>query len=439
MLKKFIYSLLNQASTYFAGFIILMLLSRKSTPADLSSWVLYQSIFIVVSTPVYTFVSDGFNRFFWEDEKGNQIFFAGMFLNLVFAAVCSLIVYALRGSISLWLNNAALEPLLSVFPLHLMSTSVYRFFLMYNNARMRPLHSALLNMIYSGLVLLSVTFMLLYANSLQFVNILYLMSCSAFAAAIMGVYFIERSALATPVISKRFILKIAHFGIFGFLKDGFLYLAPQLSLWVVAIYLTGSQASLLGVVWRMVPLMLLPNMAAQILAFPYLSRLATGNPPCDMKIKAEKITGYILAMNIPVLIFIFVFAGPILSFIFGEFYAQGQNILRIFALVTLIFTPIGNMYGIVIKIVKKPHIDLVTSASFSCLGVVLLICMVRYKGLMGAPISEFTTKFIAVIVSILLMNKYMDFRISRVLKYIPEPYEILIAKVQSGLLATVKR
>jgi len=69
----------------------------------------------------------------------------------------------------------------------------------------------------------------------------------------------------------------------------------------------------------------------------------------------------------------------------------------------------------------------------------LLVCMVRYQGLMGAPISEFATKFIAVIFCILLMNKYIDFRISRVLKYIPEPYRILKTRVQSVLFATTER
>lgn len=213
-------------------------------------------------------------------------------------------------------------------------------------------------------------------------------------------------------------------------------IANNLDQVMIARYVPGSVAYY-NVASRINNLVDMPSYAAADIIFPKASLASVEEGPARVKYLFERMIAILIAITIPVALFIIVFPEFITTIIAGATYIPAAGILQIY-MVTGILRPAQNQAANLLNSIGKPRITFIMNTiSLSILLLLNYICLKEF-GFYGAAIGTLITTLISFITWYFLMRKMINLDLSSVLKHIISTYSLFYQQIK-GILTRKRK
>lgn len=164
-----------------------------------------------------------------------------------------------------------------------------------------------------------------------------------------------------------------------------------------------------------------PSFSIASVVFPQGAERMKNGGIAGVKRLYERSVGAILAIILPLLLGIWVFAEPVMRLFAGPAYVDSADILRITAIFGL-FLPFAVQFGTVLDSTGKPAVNFVYTSFTAVLNLGLSFWAIRVFGLPGAALATLT----GYALSFLLMQHYLfkNFKINALnaFRHLPEYY-----------------
>jgi O-antigen/teichoic acid export membrane protein len=237
-------------------------------------------------------------------------------------------------------------------------------------------------------IFVSVILLLLWFNaSLELSVLVWLMA---------GVYALS-SIIGTMLLSRYCRNELDRHNEFS-LKDAFLVGKPltaiavvsfflsQADLWVLAFFFEAKEVAVYGVVLRVIALISIPLMIVNLVIKPYIPNLYAKGEKKKLERLMRVICTLLLIPSSMLLLGLSIYSADILSFLFGENYAQGGSALSILVLAALVQIGTGSCGTLLIMTGHQKDLLYISLIS-GLLLLILLFFLVEPFAMIGCAIA----------------------------------------------------
>ena len=253
---------------------------------------------------------------------------------------------------------------------------------------------------------------LLITDALSIVNIFISIASSCFI--VLFIFFFVQFSKKDFVKNIVSIFNRRTHNFFTFYKTSFYLMLSGLlimlrfdhDIWIVS-YAAGNQdVALYASIIKIVALVMAPIAIFESLIPKKIAALYNKNDMISLEHYVRRISTFIFISGLPFILFIYIFAGEILYYTFGEFYANAENGLRL-----ALFAFCGNILlgpcGPILLIIKYEKINVVVNFLFLIISVILGTYLTLKIGYHGMIINYIIILNLIHIVFYLLLIKYL--------------------------------
>ncbi len=399
-------------------------LSKGLSTENLAVWALYLTILTLFETIKQGMLRNPTIKFLNMPEytgKKVEVQSSALSINIVFSLLVIAILSVSGERIAHWLQSPALLPLLRwsflfiilLVPfnhLEIMLQGRYKFPQIFWAYFVRQ------GLFFGGIVVLY----FLYPQAFTLINLLILQIVSLLAGNIM-LYAAARSLLLKqfrfnwPITRQMF-----HFGKYIFGTNLFSNLARSFDHFVTANTLNPLEGknyvSYYNIVARINNMLDMPSLAAADVLFPKNVETLEQHGLGRVKYYFERMVGTILAIILPMSLFIFIFPKFIILILAGKGYYDAIPILQITILITFI-RPLGYQYGSTLDAIGKPAINFWSNALMMVIALFTTWICLRQFGGIGAAYATVINCLVNAVIMYLILRKHIHLELGNVARY----------------------
>jgi O-antigen/teichoic acid export membrane protein len=364
--------------------------------------------------------------------------------SLVINISCSLLVILLFTIGGAWLSHVLkmtdLVPMLTwsvVFVVLLIPYNHYEVLLQahYQFSRIFWAYFVRQAIFFIGVILLSFVF----PEYLSLINLVLLQ----IVALLAGVTILFRATASYRLRGFHFdsqvMRKMFHFGKYIFGTNLFSNMARTFDHFVTASLLSpavGKQyVSYYNIVARINNMIDVPSLAAADVLFPKNVETLETDGLGKVKYYFERMMGTILALIVPLSLFIFAFPRLIIYVLAGPDYMQAAPILQLTILFSLV-RPLGFQFGSTLDAIGKPQANFYVSVCLTLFNLVATYAGLYWFEGMGAAYATVAFNIVSGIVLIAILKKYVHVEVRNIFKYMIQAYKDLFSFARKKLIKT---
>jgi len=174
---------------------------------------------------------------------------------------------------------------------------------------------------------------------------------------------------------------------------------------------------------RVTQLVEAPAFSIAAIVFPKSAEKMALEGPVGVKHLYERSVGATLAVILPFIVFVLVFAEPIIRVFAGTQYMESANVLRLTAFFGL-FMPFAVQFGTVLDSTGKPAVNFVYTLFTALLNLGLSYFFIQKFGLFGAAYSTLTGYTLSFVLMQTHLHRHFKINALRAFAFIPEFYKI---------------
>lgn len=390
---------------FFVKSVIGIALARLITPAELGS---YRQLFLIYSTfstllllgipqsLLYFLPKSG------SPEEQKRIITRTLNVISLLALVFGLLIFALRGFIAEKFNNPALENLLlfyAIYPLFIFITQVYSSIML---GLKQPLKAA-------GFTIFAITtdFILILGVALLTRNLTLIVWAVIVSAMLQWLYarihLWQFHRLKMSFDFSGFRPQLAYSIPLG-LSSIIGMLSVQLDKFMISGFFTPEQFAVFSIGAMELPLIgILANSVNSIL-LPHLSS-------SDPKLMGDLYSAAVRKNSLivfPLTAMFYLFAEPIIVFLYGSVYAEAAVYFRIY----LFILPLRiATYGIIFQAFGKTKVIMLNSIFMLLMNMVLNYFLIKAMGMQGAAIATVLVTWLAVALYLIMMKSILKLKL----------------------------
>jgi len=427
--RKIAWTLVNNSLEIIIGLGTIVLVTRVYTPDEVGAWSVFTALFFfitkvregIVQTALVKYSAGLDGPQYWQTLKSSFI------INLALEASLSSIV-ALVGLINIF---PKLSQLLILYPTYALGWSIYRWSLFVFQSRLQVEQIFRMNLLMVAILSLGFGLLVMLGSPLWMMVVI--LASASIVAAFYGLIALDITELISANFDKGIIKELITFGKYGLLREVSGTLSSRINVFLSAGLLSLSDAGLLGIAQRFTQLILIPNAAIQTLIFPKACELTNQKKSSDLKELYESSVAMLLAMFLPMVIFIGIFAEKLILIFNGSYYQHAAPLLVVMVFTVALFSPFGNAFGSVINAIGKPGINLKVVSTNAVINITLSGALIGTIGLYGAVLAPLITEIFGFIWISILLKQELNISFQRCFKLIPKSYQNLFDAMKQKL------
>jgi lipopolysaccharide exporter len=435
-LNAVFYTLLQRFSLFFFGAVSYMLLVRAfgEDKSSMAIWALYLTILTLFETVKQGMLRNPTIKFMGMAEyatKRKEVQSSALALNITFSILIILLIIFLSGFLSSFLKSPALTPLLwwsIVMVLLFIPFNHYEVLLQAQYQFKKIFHGYLLRqgIFFSGIVVL----FFIFPDRFTLLNLVWLQIISLLAGTIVLFFATSPYRLRGYHHDLAIMKQMFHFGKYIFGTNLFANIARSVDHFITAKTLDPVQGkiyvSYYNVAARINNMMDVPTLATADVLFPKNVETLETDGLGKVKYYFERMIGTIMAIVVPISLFIVLFPKFVILIIAGREYYEAALILQITIVANLV-RPLGYHYGSTLDALGKPVVNFISSLCLMTVSVVLTwIALVKFQG-MGAAYALIAYNIISLVVMVAVLKKYIHLEIRNIPKYMFACYRDIFA------------
>jgi len=445
-LHSIFYTLLQRFSLFFFGAVSFMVLVRgfSKQPHGVETngvWAMYLTIMALFETIKQGLLRNPTIKFLGLTEyadKKKQVQSSALVINIA----CSILAILLFTAGGTWLSHVFKMPDLidmlawsALFVVFLIPYNHYEILLQahYQFSKIFWAYFIRQGIFFTGVILLSFVFHeYLTLRNLVLLQIGALLAGTCVLYGATSPYRLRGFHYDTHIMRRMF-----HFGKYIFGTNLFSNLARTFDHFVTASLLSPAMGakyvSYYNIVGRINNMIDVPSLAAADVLFPKNVETLETDGLGKVKYYLERMMGTILALIVPLSLFIFLFPKLIIYILAGSDYQEAVPILQLTIMFSLV-RPLGFQFGSTMDAIGKPQANFYVSV---CL--MLFNLGATYAGLyffdgMGAAYATVAFNIVSAFVLLAILKKYVKVEVRNIGKYMLQAYKDLFGFARKKLI-----
>jgi lipopolysaccharide exporter len=431
-LNAVFYTVLQRFSTFFFGAVSYMLIARAygEDKANMAVWGMYLiilSLFEMVKQGMLRNPTIKFLGMAEYKEKRKEVQSSALAINVTFSAIIIILVVFLSGALSALLKSPALTPLLwwSIAMVLLLIPFNHYEVLLQAHFRFQKIFVAYI--VRQGIFFAGVTILyFFFREQFTLINLVWLQ----IAALAIGtlILFISTSSIRLKGYHHdlAIIRQMFHFGKYVFGTNLFASIARSVDHFITASTLdpvTGKNfVASYNVSARISNMMDVPALATADVLFPKNVQTLETEGLGKVKYYFERMIGTILAVILPLTLFILVFPKFVIWVIAGSEYYDAALILQI-TIVANLTRPLSYHYGSTLDAIGKPAVNFLSVTAQMIISLVLTyLFLLRFDGI-GAAYAVVVSNIINLVIMVVILKKHIHLELRNIPKYILATYK----------------
>lgn len=413
LLKSSSYSLLGYGAQLGLAAISFLLLVRIMPTYDFGIWVLFLTPTSFADMGRIGLTQNGVIKYYLEEEsQQDQIITAGLFLSVMSTLVISLLLIVLSYPLAVWWSAPELPALIRWYPLIALVHGTARYLDVVHMAR-HDFKGIFWSKTLYGLTFIIGILMLWWGSgslSVQYLPLLQLLA----AVPSLGLFlFYKRSYLKWGRLDFAWIKKLFQFGKFVLGTNFSSMFFNKVDLMMLAVFLNPVMVGLYNVATRVTNYMEVPMSGLSQAIYPRIAEAGSEEGYHKIGQIYERSVGYLLALTLPIVLFVFFFPEPILYLLAGEEYLAAAPVLSILVVAVLV-KPWGRLFGITLDAIGKPKINFYFLLGGLCVNILLNWLFVSRWGMQGAAYATLISLWGFVICGQLFIRRIIPIRQSEI-------------------------
>lgn len=175
---------------------------------------------------------------------------------------------------------------------------------------------------------------------------------------------------------------------------------------------------------RVTQLVEAPSFSIAAIVFPQSAQRIESQGAAGIKVLYERSVGAILAIILPFLTGIMLFAEPVVRILAGPHYAESANVLRLTAFFGM-FMPFAVQFGTILDSTGKPETNFRYTLLTAVLNLMLSYLFIPWFGLMGAALATLTGYSLSFVLMQRLLFRHFGIEWWRAFGYVVPTYRQL--------------
>ncbi|MEM9984630.1 MAG: flippase, partial [Bacteroidota bacterium] len=419
-LKSGFFSLLDRGTIQVFRFLSFFLLVRGLSKEDFGLWSLYLTLSGVVEMIRVGLIQNALVRFLSISSTGQEkgeISTASLTLSLAHSFLSTGLLLLIAFIAGRFWNLHPLDDLLLVYIPATFAMSFYHHFLSVQQAHLPFQGTFWTNAIRQFCLFAGVAYLYFFArHRMNLTHLVYAHLGSILVGAVVAAFTGRKYANFTLTLSWGRVKEIIDYG-----------------KWVVGTYLSttliksidqvllGILVSPVGVAsystaMRVAHLVEVPIQAIAAVVFPQSARKMREQGKDSIAQIYERSVGVILAMVIPGVIFVVMFAELVLTLIAGARYLDAVPVLQVVMFYALLL-PFSRQFGTIVESIGKPRYQFWLLIGGTGLNLFLNYFLIRHFGTMGAAYASIGTYLVVVVGSLIVLKREVGVELTRILRF----------------------
>lgn len=238
-------------------------------------------------------------------------------------------------------------------------------------------------------------------------DLVYIYILGAAAGLGMAYVFARRHLAFRYKIEWKWVKELFNYGKYSFGTSLGAMVFGSIDQWMLGALHSTSAAGAYNIAIRITNLVEVPTGTVARIVFPQSAKRMETEGKAGIKYLYEKSVGTILALLLPALLFLFVFAGYVVDFLAGEKYDDAIPILHVTILFCL-FVPFARQFGTIMDSIGKPKLNFKLTAFMALVNVGLNFLFISKFGVIGAAYATLTSYVTGFVIGQTILRKQLD-------------------------------
>lgn len=433
-----LYALFEKGSAFLFGFGSVFILYRTLEEEVMGTWVLFLMTCAFLEVSRIGLIQNALVKYLSAEPKieHGKINAASFLLNGLLSLFYALLLLTIAPFLGqLW--NPAIIPLLHIYILTTtILTLLYQCnFVLQANLSFKGIFMS--NAIKQGIFFSFLLILWLLGRPIELIQLAWFQVFGAVVGSIIAIYFAWPFLVFSKKIDWGWIRKLLAFGKFAVSTNISTMLYKNMDKMMLGSLISAGSVVVYDLAIRITNALEIPVFSAAAVVFPQSAREMVDNGKEGVKKMYEHSVAAILALLLPVILFVEIFPEPLILLIAGEDYLSSTPILRLTILFGF-FLPFANQMGTVLESIGKPNINFYCTALGFIINIIFNYLFILKYGVIGAAYGTLITYFITFIITQTILYKMLGVNILNVFlnlnKYYFQAYIFLKDKIKHFLI-----
>jgi lipopolysaccharide exporter len=408
-LKSGSYTLMLNIQQLLFGFGSFYLLVRMLDKQDFGIWTLF-----VATTSIFEMARSGLIqyaliKFLSEspDEEKPKIVSASFILSGLIMCVCIAINLSIAGYLSRLWHYPALVRMFILFNGVYILQGLLSQFQWIEQAHLNFHGILVTTMMKQGGFFLFIFVSFIFHSPISLVDLIYAQAVFTGIGMMAEYFFIRNYLKVSWHLHLEWIKKLFGYGKFVFGTYLGTVLSGSINQMMLGTMISPAAAGSYNVSIRIVNLTDIPTNALGAIVFPQSAKRFAIQGIEAGKYLYEKSVGTILALLIPLIIFVFCFPAYVVRLVAGAKYGEAVPMVQ-FIILTCLFSPFDRFFGVILDSIGRAKLNFVIISAFISISLVLNYFLIGRLGIMGCIYGTLIADIIVFIVRQSLLYKILN-------------------------------
>lgn len=272
-----------------------------------------------------------------------------------------------------------------------------------------------------GIFFLYILGCFLFKQEILLVNLVYAQFISFFVSTIVAYFFSRKYFKFKFEATFSWIRKLFNYGKYAFGTSISSILSSTIDQMMLGAILSPVASGAFNIAVRITNLIDIPTNALAVIVFPQSAKRSETDGKPAVKYLYEKSVGVLMAILIPVVTVLFLFADLVVYLIAGAQYSDAVPLLKVVLLYCLLM-PYSRQFGSILDSIGKPKLNFYIVLTTAIINITMNYAFILKLGVMGAAYASLCSSVIGFFISQHILKKELNVNPFNTLRYAWEFY-----------------
>jgi lipopolysaccharide exporter len=409
----------------FFGFLTIFFMARMMSKEEIGIWVLFTSVTAILEMVRVGFIRNPFitHLVSAEEAQKDRIVTASFVLHCVLALMISAVILLTAIPLAHFWNSSDLIPLFFVYSVNNLVYIPFHHFEYLQQAQLKFKGIFISNIFRLGLLSMYIIMKFVTKGTPTLFELALVQVGASVISCFVAYSFVKGSIQYSRIVDKELVWELFHYGKFTLGTNISSMFVKNTDSWMIGRIISTAGVAIYNPAVRLSNLVEVPTVAIAGVFFPQVAQRLKEQGSAGVRDVYVKSVSLILALTIPMILPLYIFAELAITLIFGKEYIEAASILRVTLFYTLII-PFNRQFGTVMDGTKNPKINFYLLLLVAILNIVFNFLFLTEFGVIGSAFATLLSYGIVFVLNQIILYRKFGVNTLHVFRHIPEWYRL---------------
>lgn len=393
--------------------------------SDIGIWILFTSVAAILEMVRAGFIRNPFitHLVSAEESEKNSIVTASFTLHCILSLVITLLIIFGAAPLANFWNAPQLVELFFVYAINNIIFIPYHHFEYLQQAQLKFKGIFISNFFRLGILALYIIIKFFINDTPSLMELAIVQGAATFIGCFIAYSFVKGTINFDRIINWSLVKELFHYGKFTLGTNVSSMFVKNTDTWMIGRIISTAGVAIYNPAVRLSNLVEVPTLAIAGVFFPQVGQQLKERGEAGVRDIYIKSVSLILALTIPMVLPLYIFAELAIVLIFGQEYIDAASILRVTLFYTLII-PFNRQFGTVMDGTKRPKINFYLLVLVAVLNVLFNLIFLYKYGVIGSAFATLLSYSVVFILNQVILYKTFGVNTLHVFTEIIEWYKL---------------